>query len=502
MTINAMGDAESGDKKVIKKSEVKDIGPTENTISSSSSSLVSSLTTGAEIQKNKKKLGYILLLEQTKKILEKIHKDISKLENKSSQLQQELAYYQKKYDMRSAYYDKYMLEYEEKTSYFNKQAEFYRVDDINLVVNAEIQETFLAWRPEDTRESQQQILTYLYSLFIDPVNKKSMADYAEATMEAYTKKITQTWHAYAKNEQKIDDLEEKYISIQTNGMLDAHLYTWKDVSLDDFVASEEIVRQIKKIITLYKQADQTKNFWIPLSKSILLSGDADTGKTFAAKVLASEIGRKMYHIKAHDLFSEDVLDPNGMLYFLFSSIVERTQQTQEPCIIFLDEIEKIIDSMWEYSSPNQKVISNTIIKNITNIQKSDLDIIVLAAVGKKNAIDPRFLKYDLFPKQIYFSHMDPGQRRDLFTLLIKDSATDMVQFSSDIDLDQLVKKTEWFSSEYIKKLISVSKEDAVCDVLSVEGTTSSPCVVTHECLLKNIELLRWEDKSKWNKKYL
>jgi len=261
MTINVMGDAESGDKTVIKKSEVKDIGPTENTISSSWSSPVSSLTTGAEIQKNKKKLEYILLLEQTKKILEKIHKDISKLENKSSQLQQELAFYQKKYDMQSAYYDKYMLEYEEKMSYFEKQTEFYNIDDVNVVVNAEIQQTFLDSFPENTRESQQQILTYLYSLFIEPVNKKEMVNYVEATMKAYTKKITQTSHAYAKNEQKIDDLEEKYISIQTNGMLDAHLYTWKDVFLDDFVASEEIVRQIKKIITLYKQADQTKNFW-------------------------------------------------------------------------------------------------------------------------------------------------------------------------------------------------------------------------------------------------
>lgn len=84
---------------------------------------------------------------------------------------------------------------------------------------------------------------------------------------------------------------------------------------------------------------------IALPKSILFSGSTDTGKTFAAKLLASEIGRKMYHIKAHDLFSEENLDPNAMLYFLFSSIIEKTQETKEPCIIFLDEIEKIIDSM-------------------------------------------------------------------------------------------------------------------------------------------------------------
>jgi len=41
MSIHAMSDNESGDKKIIKTSEVKDISVTENMLSSSSSSLSS-----------------------------------------------------------------------------------------------------------------------------------------------------------------------------------------------------------------------------------------------------------------------------------------------------------------------------------------------------------------------------------------------------------------------------------------------------------------------------
>lgn len=495
-----MNDNESGDKNIVKTSEVKDTSFTEN-LSSSASSLSSWPKTGAEIKKNKKKLGYLLLLEQTKKKLEKIHSDITRLEKKSENLHQELAYYQKKYDMWSAYYDKYLLESEEKMSYFQTKAEFYWVEDITIITNNDAQQAFLQKVPENVRESQEQVLAYLYSLFIEPVNKTNVVGYIQEMIEVYNKKITQTSSQYTKNEKKIEALEEKYRTIQVDATLDAHLYTWKDVALDDLVASDDVIHQVKKIITMYKNPKYFTDRGVALPKSILFSGSSDTGKTFAAKLLASEIWRKMYHIKAHDLFSEENLDPNAMLYFLFSSIIEKTQETKEPCIVFLDEIEKIIDSMWEYASANQMAITNTIIKNITNIQKSDLDIIILAALVKKNAIDPKLLKYDLFPKQIFFSWLKDTERKDLFALVFKDLSSDVVQFSSDINIDDLVKKTDGFSPEYIKKLVAVAVEDATYNLLSHKTKKSTPSIITQEHLIKNIQLLKQESKTKGDKKY-
>jgi len=493
--------SDNDENKISNTSETKDSVSWDNVILSSPP-ISSWPKTGSEIQKNKKKLGYILLLEQTKKKLEKIHNDITKLENKSLELEQELSYYQKKHDMRNTYRDKYLLDYEEKMSYFQQQSEFYGIEDINIITNSEIQQLFLAKTSSpDDRASYEQLLPSLYALFLEPVNKKTAIDYIESVIEDYVKNISKTSKAYNKNEKKIVELNEKYYNIQVEGTLDSHLYTWQDASLDDLIASEDVVHQIKKIITMYKNPKYFTDRGISLPKSILFSGPTDTGKTFAAKVLASEIGRKMYHIKAHDLFSEENLDPNAMLYYLFSSIIEKTQEIKEPCIIFLDEIEKIIDSMWEYASANQMVITNTIIKNIANIQKSDLDIIILAALVKKNAIDPKLLKYDLFPKQIFFSWLKEYQRKDLFALVFKDLSSDFVQFSPDINIDELVKKTDSFTAEYIKKLVAVAVEDVTYTSLSHKTKKSEPAIITQDHLLKNIDLLKEESKIKWDKKY-
>ena len=141
-------------------------------------------------------------------------------------------------------------------------------------------------------------------------------------------------------------------------------------------------------------------------------------------------------------------------------------------------------------------ITNTIIKNITNIQKSDLDIIILAALVKKNAIDPKLLKYDLFSKQIFFSSMKDEERKNLFTLVFKDSSNDIVQFSPDINMDELIKKTNGFSPEYIKKLVAVAIEDATYALFSDQKKKSVPVIVTQKHLLKNIELLKEESKTK------
>jgi len=89
-----------------------------------------------------------------------------------------------------------------------------------------------------------------------------------------------------------------------------------------------------------------------------------------------------------------------------------------------------------------------------------------------------------------------GQRKNLFTLVFKDLSSDFVQFSPDINIDELVKKTDGFTAEYIKKLIAVAVEDVTYTLLSRKTKKSAPCVVTHECLLKNIELLKGEDKIK------
>jgi len=230
----------------------------------------------------------------------------------------------------------------------------------------------------------------------------------------------------------------------------------------------------------------------------LFHGESGTGKSFFAKVLASEINRKMYHIKYYDLFSEDITNPNDLLYSIFYNIIERAKTTKEPCIIFLDEIEKIISSIGDYSPDLEQIISNTIIKNITNIQKSELDIIVVAALHKKNSLDQRFSDYALFDNQFFFDKPKAPETKRLFELYIQEveSKSQRQMFDKNIDWDCLVKKTDGFSARYIKQIINVCVKECFFTYIDSQSQQAQQTLITQDIVLSKIDELKNEEKIK------
>jgi len=102
------------------------------------------------------------------------------------------------------------------------------------------------------------------------------------------------------------------------------------------------------------------------------------------------------------------------------------------------------------------MIANTLLKNIINIQKSGLDIIIMESIAERNNIDERFTKYHIFDNQFFLELPDADLRRRLFTFFIDhaEKRAKMKLFDHNM-VDQLVKNTEDFSVEHIKQLISV-----------------------------------------------
>lgn len=304
-------------------------------------------------------------------------------------------------------------------------------------------------------ESMAKILDDLAEFYFNVQVEATVLNQKKKDIDTLAKEMNTLQKKFSDISNRIKKEQEKYNEVTAHGLLKSYEVSWSKISINDMIAHPSLELQMKKLIALYNNQTEAKKFWLSLPKGILFVGEPETWKTFAAKMFASEIDRKMYHIKASDLLSEDSTDPNQMLYVIFYSIIDHVNKNKESCVIFLDEIEKIIESMWEYSQVEQKIISNTIIKNIVNIQQSNLDITIIAALSNKNKIDPRFMKHDLFDNQFYFELPKPEERKKLFELYIAkaEKRAELELFDKNI-IDDLVKKTEWFSAEYIKQLIN------------------------------------------------
>lgn len=241
------------------------------------------------------------------------------------------------------------------------------------------------------------------------------------------------------NDKKYLD-EEKYKRDETY-FLDSYKST-KDASFDDFIATPMVKEQIKYILNLYKK-------WLPIPKTILLCWEHGLWKTYTANVLSSELWLPMYHIKSYDIFNSEYQDPAEMLNAIFNIAIRKN----EPCIIFLDEMEKFSSgSEW---SPYQTFLENTLRHHISKIKESNREIIIIWAVSEWWKLDPNLLKQDVFSKQIIFEEYWKEECKDLLQKILDKKG---LKLWYDIDLDCVVSKIPQRNPAYIKFLIDIAEE--------------------------------------------
>lgn len=317
--------------------------------------------------------------------------------------------------------------------------------------------TYFQLTSEDSREFFKSLLDDQYVEWMENLieNVKDLENrYKELWYQSYylsekidkledeSSKIDETWLKY---ENDIISLQEDKDKRDQSYFLNSHKST-KKVSIEDLVTTPVVKKQINHILNLYKK-------WLPIPKTILLYWWHNLWKTYAANVLSSELGLDMYHIKSYDIFNSEYQDPAEMLKAIFSLAVRKN----EPCIIFLDEMEKFSGgSEW---SPYQKVLENTLRHHISKIKESNRDIIIIWAVSSWWKLDPSLLKQDVFQKQIPFEKYWDDECKELLQQIMQKK---WLKFDKDVKLSDIISKlasSEWERNpEYIKCLIDTAED--------------------------------------------
>ena len=212
-------------------------------------------------------------------------------------------------------------------------------------------------------------------------------DLIEAKIDKLENEENTLYSSYYNKVKESKKMEEEMEKLNETYFLNSYLST-KSAPLNNFVSDPLVEKQISNIIELNKQGK-------PIPKTILLCWSLNSWKSYAANVLATELWRKMYHIKSYDIFTWWFSDPNAMLDAIFTWAIKK----KEPCIIFLDEIESY--TQWYDGSPYERLLENTIRHHVSKIKESSLDIMVIWAISdKKNFSGIFWKKNDKFEKKL------------------------------------------------------------------------------------------------------
>lgn len=162
-----------------------------------------------------------------------------------------------------------------------------------------------------------------------------------------------------------------------------------DTINNDYVFIEDNLKEvIDNIIFEYKNKDIFLSHNLKTRNKILLYGDTGNGKTTLARYISKLFNLPFVNINSDSLIEGKLGETSSRINKIFSNI-------NEPCVMFIDEIDSIARSRnFSSSDSTSGAYENERITNslLINLEKLSDDVIFICASNRKDVLDSAFLR--------------------------------------------------------------------------------------------------------------
>jgi transitional endoplasmic reticulum ATPase len=234
--------------------------------------------------------------------------------------------------------------------------------------------------------------------------------------------------------------------------------TWADVG-----GLEEVKAELQETVEWpLKYADVFERLRTEAPKGILLFGPPGTGKTLLAKAVANESDSNFISITGPELLSKWVGESEKGVRDIF-----RRARQAAPAIIFFDEVDALVPVRGSYagSSHVTESVVSQILTELDGLEELK-NVVVLAATNRPDMIDTALLRPGRLDRHVYVPPPDEEGRRKIFEVYLG-RAGDML--AADINIDDLVARTEGFVGADIEALVREAKLAAMREFITVMG---------------------------------
>ena len=192
---------------------------------------------------------------------------------------------------------------------------------------------------------------------------------------------------------------------------------------------------------------------------VLLYGPPGCGKTLLARAVATESEANFISIKGPELISKWVGESEKAVREVF-----RKAKLAAPCIIFFDELDSIAPRRGSGGTDGgvtERVISQ-LLTELDGISQSR-DIILIAATNRPDIMDPALIRPGRIDRMSYVPPPNLEDRIAIFKIFTKP-----MPLNKDVNLDELARRTEFFSGADIESLCREAAIRALRDDIRAE----------------------------------
>ncbi|MCQ2816045.1 MAG: 26S protease regulatory subunit [archaeon] len=216
------------------------------------------------------------------------------------------------------------------------------------------------------------------------------------------------------------------------------------------------IRELRETIELPITNPQLfKRIGIKPPKGVLLYGPPGTGKTLLARAIACNIEAKFLKIVASSIIDKYIGESARVVREMFGYAREN-----QPCIIFIDEIDAIGGKRGTDNSSSDREIHRTLMEMLNQIDGFDDlgKVKVIMATNRPDVLDPALLRPGRLDRKIEIPLPNESGRVDI----LKIHSGPMTK-KGEIDLESLAKITDTFNGADLRNVCTEAGMFAIRD---------------------------------------
>ena len=260
-------------------------------------------------------------------------------------------------------------------------------------------------------------------------------------------------------------------------------------SLDDCIGFDAVggYPEIKdwlnrKIVKVYDNNELAKKMNIHIPRGVLMFGPPGTGKTHLARQLAKGLDSVFIEIMFENLQSKYVGESEANL----NELLARIDAMGSKVVVLFDEI----DSLGRRGGDDMNKVHNNMFSRFLKwLSDPKRKAIIFGLTNAPQRLDSALIRPQRFDKIIYMGMPDAEARKEIFQIKFKDTKC---KLAKDVDIDDLVRRTEWYSGADIEGIVNEAQTAAFERILNNDGSNE---YITRADVERAINVKKKSDKA-------
>merc|ERR1712178_579106 len=179
-------------------------------------------------------------------------------------------------------------------------------------------------------------------------------------------------------------------------------------------------------------------------KGVLLYGPPGTGKTLLARALACQIDAKFLKVVASSIVDKYIGESARVIREMFGYAKEN-----QPCIIFMDEIDAIGGRRFSEGTSADREIQRTLMELLNQMDGFDAlgQVKIIMATNRPDTLDPALLRPGRLDRKIHIDLPNEQGRMDVLKI-----HAGPITKHGEIDYEAVVKLSEGFHGDDLRNV--------------------------------------------------